>query len=247
MTRYVFGLIGLVAVGLSACNSAVESTDGSDPTISEPVGQTEAAESIPDSAPGYPEGKYLMVSARSASDVASPPIEDQDIPHGATVEFISPTDIRMDGASCDDWQILGSNSPTIFPDQDPLLFDIAMPGDGTTDHRHNITYEIFCEGESVTKFLRIDDRVLVFPDQNSAINLIFEKPLSTAATTQLQHALNAAGLNAGEVDGMLNETTIQAVRDWLFRHPGMGESQGVAARPAITENLLMHMLNEDRP
>lgn len=226
-------LICLCGIGLAACSSG--ETPISNASVAEEVIETVEATD----APGYPLGEYVLVSARRASDVAAPPQPLSDIPLGSKIEIRSPTDIVMADASCDDWQMLGSNSPTIFPQEDPLLFDAALPAnEGAKDHRHNITYEIICEGETVVKFLRVDDRVLIFPSQNGATNVILEKPLGTEATSLLQDRLSALGYYAGQATGTLNDETVEAIRTWFLSQEELAENVGVPARPAITENFL---------
>lgn len=228
-------LITLFCAGLVACAGIPADSDRSDTARN----QTGADA---DDKPGYPLGEFVIISARRASNVAAPLLDMDEIPIGNSAEFYSDTNIRLDDAKCDDWQLLGSFSPTIFPEEDPLLFDVALgPADGSTDHRHDLTYEIFCEGESVTRFLRIDDRVLVFPTANDAINVILEKPLKPHQIRSLQDALAASDHYAGETTGMLTPETVEAVRQWMMAQDDLDTDAGVPMRPALTENLLTRL------
>lgn len=226
-------LICLCGMGLAACSSG--DTPVSNASTTEEVSDT--VETM--DAPGYPLGEYVLVSARRASDVAAPPQPLNDIPFGGKLEIRSPTDIVMQDASCDDWQMLGSSSQTIFPQKDPLLFDAALPAsEGERDHRLNITYEIMCEGETLVKFLRVDDRVLIYPAQNSATNVILEKPLSAEETSALQQRLSDLGHYAGQPTGTLDEETIEAIRQWFLSQETLSQNVGIPMRPAITQNFL---------
>lgn len=228
-------LITLICAGLTACSSVPGEADRDNTAID----QT-GSDSV--DKPGYPLGEFVIISARRASDVAAPLLEMDVIPIGNSVTFYSDTNIRLDDAKCDEWQLLGSFSQTIFPEHDPLLFDLALtPADGSIDHRHDISYEIFCEGESLTRFLRVDDRVLVFPTANDAINVILEKPLKADQIRSLQASLSASDHYAGETSGTLTPETVEAVRQWMMAQEDLDTAVGVPMRPAFTENLLTRL------
>lgn len=228
-------LITLLCAGLIGCSGVPGESNRNTTTIDQ-TGLNDANK------PGYPLGEFVIVSARRASNVAAPLVEMDVIPIGNSVEFFSDTNIRLDDAKCDAWQLLGSFSPTIFPEEDPLLSDLTLtPAEGSIDHRQDITYEIFCEGESVTRFLRVDDRVLVFPTANDAINVIVEKPLNVHQIQSLQESLVASRHYSGEVSGTLDPETVEAVRQWMMAQGDLDTGAGVPARPALTENLLTRL------
>lgn len=194
-----------------------------------------------DAKPGYPSGVFVIVDARRASDVAAPFDPTQVIPIGEQITFTE-DGVEIEGAACGDWQILGSNSPIIFPEEDPNLIDLTLgPVDAdhsVGDQRINITYEIICEDETVTKFLRIDDRVLVMPWANSELNLILEKPLSHEEVKKYQQSLKSVKYYDGDLTGELDEATLKASRFWYEDRARLSEDQPIPLRPAITENLL---------
>lgn len=187
-----------------------------------------------------PAGTFVVVDARRASDVAAP-LTPGDMPIGEQVK-ISSNGLDMAGISCDDWHINAQESKPPQLLNDPNLIDVTLgPADSlisSGDQRLNQYFKISCEGEIFASILQIDERVLIMPWANSAINLVLERPLTRDQTLQYQRQLKSMKFYDGPVHGVLDEAALKASRLWYEYRARLAKEQPIPARPAITQNLL---------
>lgn len=187
-----------------------------------------------------PAGTFVVVDARRASDVVAPAMP-SDMPIGEHVK-ISSNGLEMTGVSCEEWRISGHESEPAQLLTDPNLIDVTLgPTDSpisSGDKRLNQYFKVSCEGEFFTSILQIDDRVLIMPWANSAINLVLERPLSRDQTLQYQRQLKSMKFYDGPVHGVLDEAALTASRFWYEYRARLTKAQPIPARPAITQNLL---------
>ncbi len=185
-------------------------------------------------------GQYIIVDARRASDVSLPAQPGLEIPIGKSVNFTR-NGIEMEGASCDDWRIDRADGPIVIVESDPNLVDIRLgPNDGPNsagDQQVHAGFEMICDGEPFGLLHKVDDRVLVMPWANSAINLILEKPLPTTRIKAYQAQLKSMKFYDGALTGELDDATLRASRAWYEYRANLNETQPIPARPAMTENL----------
>ena len=189
-----------------------------------------------------PIGTYTVVDIRKASGVAgiSDLSEFQDA-IGETVEF-GQVFVSIEGLSCDEWEVRAVEPVVdLF---DPLLSDVMMPplsadvSDG--DKRIMDGWNYGCEGESFLNVLQVDDRVLVVSRANGEVNLILERPLTTAQITQLQTELKSTKFFEGEPTGVLDDPTLSAIASWAEYRSDQPDPYRFF-RTAITENLFDRM------
>lgn len=186
-------------------------------------------------------GDYIVIDARRASDVASPLDLKENVPLGKRIRFGN-GNIEIDGADCEDWRILPSSKAVVDVNQDPNLIDLVLsPTDSPIsrgDQQVHSGFDITCEDEWVFSLHKVDDRVLVMPVNNSSLNLILERPLSSLQIKAYQMQLKSMKFYSGRLTGELDEATLRASRFWYIDRSRLKEDQPVPARPAITENLL---------
>lgn len=186
-------------------------------------------------------GAYVVVDVRRASDVAAPVQMGMDSPLGETIRF-TPKGIEMSGAACDAWTITQSSEPIVPYKSDPNLIDVTLgPTDSPIsvgDQQIHAGYVAQCEGEDVLTFHKVDDRVLVMPSANGAVNLILERPLTALQVKAYQMQLKSMKFYDGPLTGALDKATLRASRYWYEDRARLDDEQPVPARPAITENLL---------
>ncbi len=186
-------------------------------------------------------GKYIVVDARRASDVSAPALFDFDMPLGHSVRFEGQS-VSMDGAACDDWKITTVTEKIVPVHEDPNLIDLTLaPTDspiGSGDQQQHTGYIVQCEGKEFIKVHKVDNRVLVMPAANSAINLILERPLTSQQIMSYQRQLKSMKFYDGPINGKLDETTLRSSRTWYIDRARLSDDQPIPARPAITENLL---------
>jgi len=186
-------------------------------------------------------GEYVIVDARRAADVAAPAQDLMPSPIGESITFTRDS-IEMSGAGCDAWVIEPLDAPILAFDSDPNLIDIVLPPTDNPisagDQQIHKPYVAKCEGEAVLRIHKVDDRVLVIPSKNSAVNLILERPLSSLQVTAYQMQLKSMKFYDGPLTGVLDNDTLRASRFWYDNRARLEDTHPVPARPAITENLL---------
>ncbi len=189
-------------------------------------------------------GDYVIVDARRASDVAAPaslPSAAADSPIGQTVSFTR-DGIEMEGLGCDAWRIDPEDTTPNFIETDPNLVDLTLePADAPKsrgDQRNYASFAVTCEDEFFAAFHRIDDRVIIWPSQNSSVNLVLEKTMPPVKIKAYQAQLKSMKLYSGELTGELDAATLAASRRWYEYRANLSDDHPVPARPAITENLL---------
>lgn len=190
------------------------------------------------------DGTYTVVAIRRASDVAAPMVpqaESAASPLGQVITFQG-QQLMMEGIDCESWRIKRTTAKALSIDQDPNLIDLTLPPadspNSAGDQRIGKTYKISCDGEFFGTALHVDDRVLVMPWANSALNLILERPLTPAQITQYQSQLKSMKFYDGEITGVLDGATLKASRQWYRYRANLPDAQPIPARPAITQNLL---------
>ena len=194
-------------------------------------------------------GEYVIIDARMASDVASPLLPDFEPPIGESIRFTR-TGIELEGGECDDWQVTELDAAILPVQYDPNLIDLVLgPIDSPNtvgDQQQHVGFVAKCEGETVFRFHKVDDRVLVMPTENSAVNLILERPLSEVQIKAYQAQLKSMKFYEGELTGELDDATLTSSRYWFEYRARLDDTQPIPARPAITENLLdaLRVLND---
>lgn len=186
-------------------------------------------------------GEYVIIDARMASDVASPPLTGFEPPIGKSITFTR-QGIKLEGAECDKWKVSEVDDAILPVSFDPNLIDLILePTDSpltSGDQQEHVGYAAICEGETVFRFHKVDDRVLVMPTANDAINLILERPLTELQIKAYQSQLKSMKFYDGELTGILDEATLRSSRIWFENRARLDDSQPIPMRPAITENLL---------
>ena len=186
-------------------------------------------------------GEYRIIDARRASDVSSSMPAPFEAPIGESIQFTR-SGIEMKGASCEDWSVAPLDTSPIPILSDPNLVDLILPAadspDSSGDQQEHAGFVAVCEGEEVFRFHKVDDRVLVMPTANSAINLILERPLSALQLKAYQARLKSMSLYDGDLTGALDTETLAASRAWYIQRAQPGDTEPIPSRPAITENLL---------
>lgn len=224
----------MAAVILIGCGQKNSST--ADETDAPLVGPSTELENLSGFA-----GPYVIVDARRASDVSAPATPMMEVPIGETINFTR-KGLEMEGASCSDWRIAPADDPVVYVDTDPNLADLTLgPTDSpksSGDQRENLGFEITCEGERFGLLHKVDDRVLIMPWANSTMNLILERPLTEVRIKAYQMQLKSMKFYDGDLTGKLDDDTLRASRVWYEYRAELDETQPIAARPAITENLL---------
>lgn len=186
-------------------------------------------------------GEYRVIDARRASDVASSIPAPFDAPIGESIEFTR-SGIEMSGASCDDWRIDPLEASVVPISSDPNLIDLTLSAadspNSSGDQQEHAGFVAICEGEEVFRLHKVDDRVLIMPTGNSAINLILERPLTALQLKAYQARLKSMSLYDGDLTGALDEETLAASRSWYIQRSQPDDTEPIPLRPAITENLL---------
>lgn len=188
-------------------------------------------------------GRYIIVDARSASDVATTagPAMDPGMPIGKAVTFQS-TGFAMETRNCQDGAFESVVRGSIPIESDPNLIDLQLgPSDSPAsagDQRVAAHFNVTCAGRFFSRLSQVDDRVAVMSWANSAINLILEKPLSADQIKRYQTQLKSMKFYDGQISGELDTQTLAASRDWFKYRAKADDSTPIPARPAITVNLL---------
>lgn len=197
-------------------------------------------------------GEYVIVDARMASDVASPLLLDFEAPIGESISFTR-NGVELDGAECDEWRVNPVDEAMLPVQSDPNLIDLVLgPTDSpitSGDQQEHTGFVAICEGEEVFRFHKVDDRVLVMPTANGAVNLILERPLGELQIKAYQAQLKSMKFYDGELTGTMDEATLRSSRYWYEDRARLDDAQPIPGRPAITENLLdaLFVLNDPKP
>ena len=229
-------IAGLIGVSLSACGTPDPESGAETGDLEPLVGPSQVLEDLSGFA-----GEFVVIDARMASDVASMAMPAYQAPIGKRLNFTY-RGIEMEGAACEAWRVTALAEPILFVDSDPNLVDLRLgPTESPVsvgDHREHQGYAALCEGEEVFRFHKVDDRVLVMPTENSAVNLILERPLTELQIKAYQAQLKSMKFYDDALTGQLDEATLRASRQWFEYRASLDETQPIPARPAITENLL---------
>ncbi len=236
MKTVYFTLLCVASIfSLAGCSDKTQTSKQSSEPITGPSAELNALAGFA--------GTYIIIDSRRASDVAAPltEISEADNPIGKSVRFTR-HGIEMEGISCTSWKIRLSDNAVLFVKTDPNLIDLNLrPADSLNsvgDRRAHAGYEITCEGEHFATIHKVDDRVLIMPWANSAINLILEKPLSSLQIKAYQAQLKSMNFYDGPLSGELDAATLRGSRLWYEYRANPDETEPIPARPAITENLL---------
>lgn len=227
------------------CSGEQEKGDASEPPPL--VRPSEALAHLSDFA-----GEYVIVDARMASDVASPLLSDFEAPIGESITFTQ-YGIEMDGANCDEWRVNPLGEAILPIHGDPNLVDLVLgPTDSpitSGDQQEHTGFVALCEEEEVFRIHKVDDRVLVMPTANSAVNLILERPLNELQIKAYQAQLKSMKFYDGDLTGTMDEATLRSSRYWFEYRARLDDTQPIPERPAITENLLdaLFVLNDPKP
>jgi hypothetical protein len=186
---------------------------------------------------GLPMGRYTIISARNASDVAQTGIRQENIVDN-WITF-DRNGLQAEGLGCDSWEI--SSVDAVANLEDPILADVMVgPADSplsSGDARELTSFEYACEGERFLSLTKIDDRVVVIPWDNYATYLIAEIPLNASEIRRFQRQLRSMKFYDGEMTGKMDEATQFAVSLWSGYRATADEDYRFL-RPAITRNLL---------
>lgn len=183
-----------------------------------------------------PEGEFVLVALRAASDVEYAPL-DRSIDRliGKSVSFDESV-IWFDDAIIDDYFSVRPFVAVINA-LDPNLSDVMIrPPEvkGAEDCRVMNSMALESDGKTIDIIMMIDRRVLVVPVHNDSLYAIFEKPLEAEEVERLQAFLIEQGQYSDKITGEMDEGTIIAagfyadIRGADYRF----------ARTVITENLL---------
>jgi len=192
-----------------------------------------------------PEGEFVVVAMRRASDVASPLLgEASDTLPGRVVSFDDPK-IWLDGQPFDGTRY-GTSDVAVVNVQDPNLSDIMiLPPDieGAKNCWLLNETQIVRDGKAIQTFLMVDRRVGIVPMENGALNVVLEKPLDPEEIARLQQLLAGMDYYQGELTGVMDDATRNATTVYA-------EYRGASFRfadPVISENLLsgLNVLHAD--
>ncbi|NQY12930.1 MAG: hypothetical protein HRT81_03605 [Henriciella sp.] len=241
MSKTIPAIAGMAALFCVGCGSPEPAAD--DAPLEPLVGPSQVLEDLSGFA-----GEFVIIDARMASDVASVAMPDYQPPIGERLVF-NHQGIMLDGADCEAWRVDPLDEATLAVEADPNLIDLVLgPTDSpisSGDQQEHQGYVARCEGEDVFRFHKVDDRVLIVPTENSAVNLILERPLSDLQNKAYQAQLKSMKFYDGELTGVLDDATLRSSRYWYEDRARLDDSQPIPGRPAITENLLdaLNVLN----
>lgn len=241
MSKTIPAIVGMVGLFCAACGAPEPAAN--DAPLEPLVGPSQVLEDLSGFA-----GEFVIIDARMASDVASVAMPDYQPPIGERLVF-NHQGIMLDGAACDAWRVEPNDDATLVVESDPNLIDLVLgPTDSpisSGDQQEHQGYVARCEGEDVFRFHKVDDRVLIIPTENSAVNLILERPLSELQIKAYQAQLKSMKFYDGELTGLLDDATLRSSRYWYENRARLEDTQPIPGRPAITENLLdaLNVLN----
>lgn len=186
-------------------------------------------------------GTYAVIDFRRNSTVAAPLDLSHDKSEGLGMRVkVAPSDIIIEGLSCDDWSLDPAQGTGLFAN-DPVLSDLQIGpsdlSDSQGDARLNRLYTLGCEGEYVTTVFQPDTQVVVATWKNESEYVILERVLDDRQIERMQQHLRDTGFLASDqpVDG-LDAPTLAAVRTW-YKYRQTNAALPIPLRPAITINL----------
>lgn len=183
-----------------------------------------------------PEGEFVLVALRAASDVESTPMDGSvDSLIGKVVSFDEPV-IWFDGTEIDEYFSVLPIVAVINMRESNLSDVMIRPPEveGGEDYWLMNSLALKSDGMTFDIIMMIDRRVLVVPVHNDSLYAIFEKPLETEEVERLQDFLKKKGYYDGEITGEMDEETIIGVGFYA----DIRGAQYRFVRTAITENLL---------
>jgi len=191
-----------------------------------------------------PEGSFVVIAQRNASDVVSTlSAIEAYAPVVETVDFDATSFTWINGESClEDWSLTELEHGPVWLD-DPLLGDALLaPIEGATDRRILRNFRIDCGARELGSFTMVDAGLLLTAAPNGAVNVILEKPLNTGDAQALSDALTVAGHDVAADGGSVGPATRQAIAR-------EAEARGTTYRfePTVISRNLLEALGVDCP